>query len=155
MGDDLDQTRSHERREEILEAMLRAAAGRRRARAIGRGSLLCLVPAVAAVFVVHAARNPDSGLSRRILLAEAEVRTTDADPAASATDVVQASAPEQTGGIIARRISDDELAGLLRESGVQMGLVRVGHEVRLVPWNRPVPDDQEVQPRPAAGDAAS
>ncbi|KAA0216210.1 MAG: hypothetical protein DYG94_05800 [Leptolyngbya sp. PLA3] len=153
MHADPDRSASSRRREEILNAMLTAAAARRRVRALRNGSLMCLPLGVAAGLLVFSARHAASDRSTHLPRADADVRTITPEPTPPG-DMARALPPDLTHGIIERRLSDDELAGLLRESGAEMGLVRVGHEVRLVPW-KPLPQvDAQAEPHPTKGDAA-
>ncbi|MCL4221917.1 MAG: hypothetical protein KJZ65_11185 [Phycisphaerales bacterium] len=132
---DMDKTPDRERREEILGAMLRAAAARRRQRALCRGAMWCVPLAVAGGVLILT--SPGRGMPQRSPSAQGGEAPPLPQPGPSTAFAAggSSSVMDLAHAIVDRRISDDELASLLRESGSQMGLVRVGHEVRLVPWN--------------------
>lgn len=155
MPTELYQPVGRERREEILGAMLRAAAARRRMRALRNGAILCAPLAVAGLLLALSARGSMPPPRAPLVEAGDAPSLPEAGPPTAIVQGWPSDLVDPAAAIVERRISDDELARLLRESGAQMGVVRVGHEVRLVPWN-PQPDEEPgADPRPTTGDAAS
>lgn len=154
---DLDEPARETRRDEILGSMLRAAAARRRRRTVRNASLMSLPLAFAGAVLWVSVRGPVSPTSPGTPVADARDGISAPVPPPAVTREESSNAVDRARAIVERRISDEELAGLLRESGAEMGLVRVGHEVRLVPWNLRADEgpDAPEDPRPTTGDAAS
>lgn len=134
---------------QILASMLIAARARRRRNAAARAALVAAPVLVLALAVGLMFRGGAGRLSAPPQIAQHE-QPSDArqgDPLnhVAQTNDNQAGAPALASRAIEREISDDELVALLRECGAEMGIVRVGHEVKLVPWHP--------EPEPASGPA--
>lgn len=118
------------RRERILHEMLAAARMRRRHRRMARAAVASLVfiAGAAAIVITLTQGAPDARPELAI--------TRPATP-------MPAQVQEHAVGVIERSISDEELVRLLAEGGVEAGLIRIGHEVKVVPWSLEPPEDAD------------
>lgn len=156
-----------DRREMILASMLDAAAARRRRRRALQAGLMTIPLLLVAATAALVLSRP-----HRVLAPIPDQHVADVgsipipSPGESATQTVswqQATDPRQAAAAIMERpLTDDELLELLQANDVEMGLVRINGESRLVPWNTaseihhedPNPESGEGQPD-ATEDSAS
>lgn len=150
---------SDDRRETILAQMLDAAAIRRRRRRARRAALvaapLLLLAGSAALLLTRPPQAAMPDPRDRIADSGSNESLHGGATAAQAVSWQHATDPRQAAAtIVERPLTDDELLELLRANDVEMGLVRIDGDARLVPWSTPeeTPDEDS---DPKSGETGS